>query len=202
MKIRHLSRPFYHTIIDNFYEEEELKKVTLEIEKLNHFDLQCLSPTSDRHHTMLFSDFHTESFCLDQIYGKEDYKSVIMNVSKKLYNLELEKDSHKNPFLGYIPHIDKDTFFIQKYSNGSFYPIHQDESVFTFLCVIEVQSHKGGELFFSKHRYTPRLKNNMGLIFPGYELHEVKQIKCKHSGYLRYSINQRVGLKPIMEYGK
>ena len=30
MKIRHLSRPFYHTIIDNFYEEEELKKVLWE----------------------------------------------------------------------------------------------------------------------------------------------------------------------------
>tara|TARA_R100001509_G_scaffold157259_1_gene121215 strand:- start:364 stop:939 length:576 start_codon:yes stop_codon:yes gene_type:complete len=183
--IEHLKYPFYHTIIYNYFEDIEIQKIVNEIDNIEYQKLD------DRHHTQLKNKAGSVPICLDNVYSdRRDDSQVLFSISN-IINLKLEQYVDKNPFLGYLPMTNTDLTYVQKYRNGSHYFAHSDTSVLTFLYPIHLKEFDGGQLYFTDHDYTPRLEHNSILIFPSYKTHKLKEIKSKHDGFVRYSINQR-----------
>lgn len=192
MEIQNLKYPFFHTIIYNFFDEEELKKVLLEIKEIDKLNLNI--KTNDVHHKELLLKNNTKSYCLDNIYLEKRNQSSILDLITKIYNLNRKSklNLEENPFLNYIGVSNSDTTFLQIYQNDSSYFEHQDASVLTFLYVFweEPKSFEGADLIFTKYDYKPFLQNNCCLIFPSFELHKLS--KMVSDGAKRYSINQRI----------
>ena len=191
MKIRHRKRPFCHTIIDNYAEEDDLQLLIKEINQYDNSQMYL-----DEHHQQLLIDHQSEGFHVDKIFNKDRSQSKVLYFGRKLFGVRLEKFVKDNPLLGFIPLSNVDTTFVQKYKSGSSYYVHDDMCILTALHLIYLQDFKGGELYFPEHHnYKPPLKNNSCLIFPGYERHGVREMKSNHEGYLRYSINHRIYLE-------
>jgi hypothetical protein len=187
MIIQHLKYPFYHTIIYNYFEKIEITKIT---EEINSLEDKCLD-LQDDHHRDLFNRSNSESYNMDALFNQRRENSETLTSLRKVFDLKLETYVDKNPILGYLPTTNADVTYVQKYRNGSFYPPHVDGSVLTFLYPIHLQEFSGGELLFPKYDYSPHLEHNCLLIFPSYQIHKLGEIKSKHDGYVRYSINQR-----------
>ena len=187
MIIEHLKYPFYHTIIYNYFEKAEVTKIVDEINNLNEQNLDL----NDVHHNQLRFRSNSESFNIDAIYnGRREDSQTLFSLTK-VFDLKLEQYVESNPFLGYIPTTNSDVTYVQKYRNESHYPPHQDGSVLTFLYPIHLEEFSGGELLFPKYGYSPHLEHNCLMIFPSYQIHKLGEVKSKHDGYVRYSINQR-----------
>ena len=191
--IQHLQYPFYHTIIYNCFEKSTLKNILSELQGFT----KPAKYYVDEHHKSLGHTFNTEPFCLDDIYTNNRNKSSILQATERILDLKLDEHGASNPFLSYLPITNKDTTFIQRYRQGSSYPNHHDGSVLTFLYLLKVKEHTGGNLIFSKYNYTPHTPHNSCLIFPPYEVHRVSEVfsKTKDKDPVRCSINRRYYIK-------
>lgn len=187
MHIQHIKHPFNHTIIYDFFEENEIEKIFLEsnlIEEKNFTN-------EDHHHKYLDVMCNSKSFNLDQIFENNLDNSVILTLTKKIDHLKLYQHNHKNPFLGYFLDCSGSSTYITKYKNNSYYPPHSDGAILTSLFFIYLKEFEGGKLNFPEHNYSPKIKHNSVLIFPSYQIHKLGQIVSKNEGYVRYSINKR-----------
>ena len=198
MKIRHRKHPFYHTLIEDYANEDELQMLTKEINGYSKLQMRAVQMRMggrlDPHHEQLLLENKSEAYCADDIFAGNRSKSYVLEFGRKLFHLGLEKYVKQNPLLGFIPLTTEDIIYIQRYRNGSHYYTHNDTSLLTAVHLIYVQDFKGGELHFPDHNYTPPLKHNKCIIFSGYENHRVNEIKSDYEGYIRYSINQRLYL--------
>jgi hypothetical protein len=188
MYIKHFSCPFYHTIIYNFFEKNEVIKI---VDEISNYD-EIQRNQDDIHHNNLHKFNDTIAFSVDELFDNNRENSILLKLLEKINSLNLSQFKDKNPFLGYFPCTNLDNTFVQRYKNGSFYPPHDDGSaILTFLCPLYLQEFVGGELNFITYNYQPLLKHNSLLIFPSYEIHELNQIESNSNGYVRYSINKR-----------
>lgn len=187
MFIQNLHEPFYHTIIDDFYTNDELEKIWQELDFITP---NLLSPADT--HSYVASTLKKGVF-LHELYKKIEF-SHIYRLNRKLFTLSIEQSSKQNPFLNYIPHKNADSTLINYYTNKSFYSEHQDDSILTAVTALWKEPRKfiGGDLKFTKYDYTPKMKNNSMVIFPGFVDHEVTSIEMnnKDIGYGRFSITQ------------
>ena len=192
MKITNLNTPFYHTVIEDFFNIEELKIIDEDLIQLNLDNKFSV----DGHHSDLVQRHGTRAFCLDQIYEGRREESPILRCMRKIFGLDADGllDKTTNPFLNYLRISNKDTTFVQMYQDKCAYGEHQDGSVLTMLYVLynEPKSYSGGDLIFTSHDYQPEIKNNSCLIFPSYELHKVTPIQANDEYLKRFSINQRI----------
>lgn len=188
MFIQNLCEPFYHTIINDFYTNDELKQIWQELD----FITPNLLPPVDTHS-------HVASTLKKGIFLHDLYKNIqfsnIFKLNRKLFSLSIEQSSKQNPFLNYIPHKNADSTLINYYTNKSFYSEHQDDSILTAVTALwkEPKSFEGGDLIFPKHNnYSSNLKNNSVIIFPGFIDHEVSSLSMDNNniGFGRYSITQ------------
>lgn len=189
MKIENLSEPFHHSIIYDFYNDEEEKLIWQELEFLNKPG-KMLSPkeTGDYHG----SSPNKTGIFLDQLYGEKKQFSNILTLNRKIY--KIQKLLYDNPFSRYLEIVDKDMTMISYYENESFYKKHYDcytiSAVTTFWK--KPKLFTGGELKFSTHDYTPKMDHNTMVLFPSYEKHEVTEIQLEKNDGIngRYTINQ------------
>ena len=198
MKIRHRKHPFYHTLIEDYANEDELQMLTKEINGYSKLQMRAVQMrvggSLDHHHEQLLLENKSEAYCVDDIFEGNRSKSYVLEFGRKIFHLGLEKYVKQNPLLGFIPLSTEDIIYIQRYQNGSYYHTHHDTSVLTAVHLIYVQDFKGGQLYFPKHNYMPPLKHNKCIIFSGYDDHGVKEMKSHYKGYIRYSLNQRLYL--------
>ena len=198
MKIRHRKHPFYHTLIEDYANEDELQMLTKEINGYSKLQMRAVQMrvggSLDHHHEQLLLENKSEAYCVDDIFEGNRSKSYVLEFGRKIFHLGLEKYVKQNPLLGFIPLTTEDIIYIQRYRNGSHYYTHNDTSLLTAVHLIYVQDFKGGELHFPDHNYTPPLKHNKCIIFSGYDDHGVKEMKSHYKGYIRYSLNQRLYL--------
>ena len=194
MNIVHKSEPFDHTIIYNYYSEEEVSNIFLEKKRLaeNCNPLDFVG-SSDYHHQQLIKNSNTNSFDLDKIFAKNRTSSNILNYTSKIFEIDFKESfNHKfNRYLKYIPLTSRHVTWLNVYKQGSEYELHQDCSVLTVLSVLwesskdEVQKNN---LIFSEFNYIPHLPSNSCIIFPSYEHHGVKKLQCEQESQ-RISIN-------------
>lgn len=190
MRIEYFKKPFYHTIIYDFFSQDELVIIKNEINQLEHSNSE-----KDLHHRLVLENGNVESYMLDVIYNDRRQDSNILALITKIYNMYWDSKLNvaKNPFLNYIGLSNSDNTVIQTYENDSSYFEHHDQSVVSFVYPFFEKPFDGGELIFGD--YVPKLESNCCLIFPSYEKHKVLPIKSKESGTVRWSINQRIFIR-------
>lgn len=195
MIVQHLKFPFFHTIIYDFFDENELKEVLAEVTALS----VETSPPMDDHHLQLETKAHTKSVSVDARFSDARDTSNILRNTRKLFHKISDRsiDLGANPFLNYVATSNLDTIFLQFYKNGSSYFTHQDAAVVTALYPLSLTQNdfNGGELSFTRYEYRPHLVHNCCLIFPSYEPHALSTVVSDTAGFVRASINQRMYIK-------
>jgi len=192
MNIQNLSHPFYHTIIYNYFTDDEINKIQVEFDTLNKSLDKLPQLKDDVHHQQLKDQFNTRTIYLDGVYQNKREESSILKLLYKIY--ENDFDYKQNPFLKYLKLSNRDTSTIQLYENNSSYFKHIDHSVLTCLYVFweEPKKFTGGDLIFTDYDYAPPLQNNCCIIFPGFEPHIVTTLNSSSNNINRCTINHRV----------
>ena len=195
MNLSNLSHPFYHTLIHDFYDDEEQKLVWEELEFLNKPN-KLLSP--DRTGDPLASP-NKKSIFLDALYGHNQQVSNILTVNRKIFNiLDLMKE---NTFSNYLRSVNiRYQTMLSYYEDKAYYSSHRDaftvSSVTTFWK--EPKKFTGGELRFVDFDYTPEMYHNSTIIFPSFVNHEVTPICMENNDGIngRYTLNQFYAIIP------
>ena len=187
MQIKYFKKPFYHTIIYNFFNDIELQGIFEEINSIEKSSVLL----DDVHHNKV----NANSYSLDILYDKHRTDSIILQLITKIYQIshQGQLDGLKNPFLNYIGISNCDNTVLHAYADNSSYFEHQDNAVLSFLYPLHVKPFTGGDLMFGN--YKPKLDHNCLLIFPSYQQHHVTPIQTSHNGIVRYSINQRIYIR-------
>jgi hypothetical protein len=190
MKIKYIEKPFYHTIIYDFFDDAELNDIKNEINLIKNEHVQL-----DQHHESILANGNVKSYSLDILYENRRHESKILDLTTKVYKLYFDGkiDRSKNRFLNYIGLSNADNTMLHAYGNDSSYYEHHDKSVLSLVYPFFDTDFDGGELVFGN--YKPKLESNCCLIFPSYEQHKVTQIKTTESGIVRWTINQRIFIR-------
>jgi hypothetical protein len=184
--------PIY-AVIEDFYNEEELKLIWRELEFLT-YKMQIPERTGtavDAESRKLLKK--AKGIFLNQVFSNPNM-SDIYGVSTKITSTNLiEKLTSKNPIYRSIESCSMSTL-INYYENSEYYKSHKDISVFTAITYFfkEPKKFDGGNLILSDFNIEIEIKNNMLVIFPGCYMHEVPEIKMNDKdlkqGLGRYSI--------------
>lgn len=194
--IHELMNPFPHLIVENMYNEEELKLIWEELEFLNKPG-KLKDPENFRAAPDPNGGYKTKSkaLILDDVYIDRNI-SNILNINRKLFNYS-QIYSNLSPYHSKFNFCNYDITKIRYYSDGEYYDPHMDVNFDTIACTYFYKEPKkffGGDLFFPQFNYNVECKNNLCIIFPSYFMHEVKQIKILNSdynyGFGRYCMSQ------------
>lgn len=186
-----------YVIIDNFYSEQELKDIWVEIKFLSSKDKllppeETISATYDdgtlkKRNLGLF---------LDGVYSQRD-TSNILNHNRKLFDHDFFVDlENLNHIFSFIRKATKDNTLLSYYGDGDYYKPHADVSLFTAITFFykEPKQFEGGELVLGED-INIECKNNRLVLFPSNVIHEVLEVKLKteEPWMGRYSITSLIG---------
>lgn len=186
-------------VIRNWYSEEELDMVWKELDVICSpfimYKSGSLGNTSATNEVGADLKKNHGVF-LDEFYGNDNrYKSNILNLNRKIFIpdfvLSLIKE---DPSFSYFFNCTRDTTLISYYDQDDEYKAHRDDSVYTSNIVLwrEPKKFDGGKFLIGTESVDLDIKSNDMVIFPGYSLHTVTEIKM-HEDYTewksgRYSI--------------
>jgi Rps23 Pro-64 3,4-dihydroxylase Tpa1-like proline 4-hydroxylase len=180
MIIHKIREPFPHLIIEDFYNEDELKLIWHELNFLtspNKLIPANLINSGDANHL---------SIILDQVYNNRNI-SDILTINRKIFNEKILNDFIElNPLLSDFNLVNAELTKIKYYENYNQYKKHQDSARFTALTYFykEPKAFEGGDLYFNDFNYTIKLKNNMLVLFTGVFWHESLPVSLKQDGYI------------------
>ena len=194
-----------HLIIDDFFTENEVKNIWLELDFLTKKEIM-LSPENSNGARDSLTNVPLKKnnvIFLDDIYQKRE-TSNILNSFSKLYSEEMGDiiDDLPNEFK-YFKFVGYDRTFISYYENSDYYKPHVDHAILTCLywCNKTPQSFEGGDLILGDDRTEIKYKNNRLVIFPSHNTHSVDPIKMtqntnQYSGFGRYAITKFLFVTP------
>jgi hypothetical protein len=181
-----------YLIIDDFYNEEEEKKIWIEVELL----FSLLKNEKAETGNMAVDDNGNKKgdarrIYLDTFYNREREQSSILTHYNKIVSDEvIDLYSSIVPSWVTFDCSNRDTSQISYYENGGHYGEHFDMYMHT--CLIwffrEPKRFDGGDLFFTKNNQRVECKHNRMLLFPSYYFHEVKKLSIEEK-----FINQGLG---------
>jgi Rps23 Pro-64 3,4-dihydroxylase Tpa1-like proline 4-hydroxylase len=190
MVIYKIVEPFPHLIIEDFYNEDELKLIWRELDFLtspNKLMPANLNGSIEANHL---------SIVLDQIYFNRSISDILTINCKALSKEILDTFAELNPLLAHINLVNKNSTKIKYYENYNGYKKHQDSARFTALTYFykEPKEFEGGDLHFNDFDYTIKLKNNMFVLFVGALWHESLPVSLKQDGHItgngKYTMTQ------------
>jgi len=200
--------PFPHAIVDNFYNEEELKLIW---EELNFYTKPGkLLEAKDYGGVVGYTN--AKALMLDSVYpdySRSDginYRTLsnILTVNRKLFTSGvLDAFAGIHDCCSIANASNSDTTKIRYYHDGEGYDPHTDKG-FQFLGFSyfykEPKKFTGGQLYFPKYNYEVSCDNNSMIVFPGWVEHGVREVKIEDSDYFdgwgRYAITSFFGFKP------
>jgi Rps23 Pro-64 3,4-dihydroxylase Tpa1-like proline 4-hydroxylase len=182
-------------IIEDFYDEADLKLIWKELDYLNLKD-KFLSPTRtagarDAKGNLIKNN---KGLFLDEFYKNRNF-SNILNLNRKVWMPahELEKDNFN---FRYLISSNQDATLVSYYENEDYYKKHLDSSVYTILTYFykEPKKFSGGNLKLLDYDIEIEVKNNMVIYIPSILWHEVTPIVMEqefaNKGFGRYCISQ------------
>jgi len=192
------SEPFPHLILNNFYNEDELKLIW---EELNFYTKpNKLFEAKD--FGGLVEKTNSHAIVLDNLYlDKFRQISNILTVNRKLFNSDvLESFARIDERCTIALKCNDDITKIRYYHDKEYYEPHTDMD-FQFLSFSyfykEPKKFTGGKLIFPKYNYELTCENNSVVIFPGWVEHGVEEVSIDNSdyydGYGRYCISNFFG---------
>jgi len=196
---------FSYLIIDEMYDENELKEIWDELEYLTH-------PKRMGGPAATFSATEKGEYLkdnlglfLDTFFQTDRTNSNILSLCQKIFNNEEIDDLWKNahPYNAIWEFLNGDYTMVSYYENSHHYKEHHDLAQFTALTWLfkEPKQFDGGNFSFSRDNIDVELKNNRTLIFPSWVKHTVTPVTMKegfscesrepgYSTYGRYCIAQ------------
>lgn len=188
MRVENLSEPFFHSIVYDFYNQEEEKLIWQELNFLNKLG-KLLPPTETGDPN---SSPNKVGVFLDRLYKNHRNFSNILNVNRKIF--KIKNLLYENPFSRYLPLVDEDLTMISYYEDGSYYLPHHDSYIISSVTTFwkRPKMFSGGKLTFVEYDYIPEMDHNTMILFPSYEEHEVSEIEMESNDGIngRYTINQ------------
>ena len=189
MIIHKIREPFPHLIIEDFYNQDELKLIWCELDFLT--SANKLIPANLDGSTV---NSNALSASLDAIYKDLKYSNIDF-INKKILSSEI-KDAFLSlsDLFGHITMINQIHTKIKYYENGHNYHKHRDSPRFTGINYLykEPKKFEGGDLYFNDYNYKVELKNNMFILFIGCLWHSVIPIILNENAYItgngKYSI--------------
>jgi hypothetical protein len=205
VEIALLQEPFPHAIIDNFYDENELKLIWQELDFYT-FSTKFLDPmltggAKDRNTGEPLPKH--KALQLDDIY--KDYRNIsnILTCNRKVFDPSItEAFSQLSPLIWEIKEIDQDHTLVKYYEDTDYYKPHKDSARFTCLTYLhkEPKAFTGGDLHFHQFDYTIPIVNNRLIFFTGCIDHASTILNMnddykdkKFSGFGKYTITQFLG---------
>ena len=185
--------PFPHMIVENFYNDDELKLIWEELDFYTKdgklFDAHEFGGVIDK--------TNSKAIWLDKIFSKK-YRNLsnILKVNRKLFDSAvLEAFSSVHDCCSIAKFCNYDVTKVRYYHDGDYYEPHTDKTVqflgFSYF-YREPKKFEGGELIFPKYDYTFDCPNNSLIMMPGWVEHGVSKVSIKDSdyfdGYGRYAI--------------
>jgi hypothetical protein len=199
------SSSYNYLIIDDFFNDDELKKNWLELDFLTKEEIM-LPPEKSNGAIDLETKIPLKKnnvLFLDDLYQKRE-TSTILNNFEKIYNEEVSDiiDDLPNEFK-YFKFVGHDRTFISYYQDSDYYKPHKDQAILSciYWCNKTPQSFEGGNLILGDERTEIEYKNNRLVIFPSHNIHSVNPIKMiqnktPFSGYGRYAISKFLFVTP------
>ena len=187
-----------YMIIDNYYDEEELKLIWEELDflsyphKLKRATKESGGAIDKDTDELLKKNFHRY---IDGIYSEREL-SNILTVNRKLFDDDYKiLKQHPHWFFQNIM-FNKDYTQVGYYENNDHYGEHRDSASVTALTWLYKEPKKfiGGDLFLSSDKIKIDCVNNRTLIFPSMIPHSVNEIHMNEEkpsrGHGRYVITQ------------
>ncbi len=191
--------PFPHMIIENFYNEHELKLIW---EELN-FYTKPGKFLEAKYYGGIVDYTNSKALLLDSIYKNHRPLSNILTVNRKLFDcgvLDHFAEIHQSCILA--TKSNHDTTKVRYYHDGEYYDPHTDRSMqflgFSYFYK-EPKKFTGGNLIFPQYDYEITCNNNSMIILPGWVEHGVTKVEIDESDYFdgfgRYAITSFFGCK-------
>jgi hypothetical protein len=194
-----------YLVIDDFFDEGELKNIFLELDFLTREDIMIAPEYSNgardpQTKTLLKKN---NVIFLDDIYQKRETSNILNNF-EKIYSEEVIDiiDDLPNEFK-YFNFVGHDRTFISYYEDSDYYKPHIDHAILTCLywCNKTPQLFEGGNLTLGDEKTEIKYKNNRLVIFPSHNLHSVDTIKMiqnntPFSTFGRYCITKFLFVTP------
>jgi hypothetical protein len=198
MEFNYIADGIDAVVIDNFYTEEQLKEIMLELKWLTKKSILVKEHRLNSAATQAGEIITSKTgVFLDNVFKEWQHSALIKHgmtqtTSKNfIYNL-LEF----NTLFRSVTTCDSRSHLLSYYENSDYYAPHIDKCVFTILnyFFVEPKQFEGGEVILyscnSDKKATIDLKNNRTVIIASNTVHEVKPIKSNLqnnlSGYGRY----------------
>ena len=179
-----LKDPFPHMIVENFYNDDELKLIWEELDFYTKdgklFDAEEFGG--------IVNKTNSKAIWLDKVFSKK-YRNLsnILKVNRKLFDSAiLDAFSSIHDCCSIAKFCNHDTTKVRYYHDGNYYEPHTDRTVqflgFSYF-YREPKKFEGGELMFPKYDYTFDCPNNSLIMMPGWVEHGVSKISIKNSDY-------------------
>tara|TARA_B100001057_G_scaffold86264_1_gene82121 strand:- start:3446 stop:4066 length:621 start_codon:yes stop_codon:yes gene_type:complete len=199
VEVKFNENPFPHVIIENFYNEDELKLIWQELDFLTHPNK--LVPAKD--YGGVVGATNALALQLDSLYGENREVSNILKVNRKLFDTELsDMISGLGGSFTIYDRSNDDITKVRYYHDEEYYEPHTDYTMH-FLAFSyfyrEPKKFTGGNLVFPKYDYEFKCNNNSTIIMPGWVEHSVSEVSIENSDYYdgwgRYAVTSFINCK-------
>jgi len=200
MNIQIFKQPLEFLVIDDFYEENELKLIWQELDFLNP---KLLGPENTGSAQYLDTGVFlkkNKGIFLDDCYAIRNV-SNILQVNRKIFCKEIMQTIQNNFGTFYKLYLKSniDHTLVSYYESGGYYEPHEDDGLFTAISIFHKDSSliKGGDLYFPEFDISIEGRSNRLIIFPSTVVHSVSNVETlsDKSGMGRYSVTQFIRVK-------
>ena len=190
---------FPYMVVDDYYNEEELRLIWEELDFLSYpHKLKRATKESggatDNTGKLLKKNFHRY---IDRIYSEREL-SNILTVNRKLFDDDYKiLRQHPHWFFQNVT-FNKDFTQVAYYENNDHYEEHHDSATLTALTWLykEPKRFSGGDLFLNSGKIKIDCVNNRTLIFPSMIKHSVNEIHMSQE-----NLEKRLGRYVITQFG-
>jgi hypothetical protein len=188
MEFNYIADGIDAVVIDNFYTEEQLKEIMIELKWLTKPSVMLkedkLSSAIDEDTGAIITSKH--GVFLENVFKKYQHSSIITH---GITQMELESFKSNlitcNSLFKSLLNCKSRCHLVSYYENSNYYKSHTDTFFFTMLSYFytEPKQFEGGELVLSScnsnKKATIEVKNNRVIIIASSTPHEVLEIKSK-----------------------
>jgi hypothetical protein len=197
MEFNYIADGIDAVVIDNFYTEEQLKEIMLELKWLTKPSVMVDESKLKAAKTNGEILTSKNGIFLEEVFKNWKHSALISSGMKQLALPELKDNLlNFNTMFKSIFDCNTRSHLVSYYENSQYYKPHKDAFYFTILnyFFIEPKQFDGGELVAyscnSNKEATIEPKHNRAVIIQGSTMHQAKEIKTKFdqklSGHGRY----------------
>lgn len=212
MVFSYISEGIDAVIIDEFYSEDQLKEIMLELKWLTKPSIMSndkgIGAARDLNTNELLTS--KNGIFLEDVFKDWKHSAIISHTMRNTQETEfINKLISYNPLFKSIAQCDSRCHLISYYENSDYYKQHVDSFFFTFLSYFntEPKQFEGGEIILSSCNSNKTAsvepRNNRIIIIASATPHEVNEIKSKLnntlSGNGRYCVASFLSVMPKSE---